>query len=180
MAFFGVLFLIIIALGAISIVIWSLINGISPMPSSSTVKDEILNNIPEHLSGTLYELGSGWGTLAFPLGKKFPQMRVEAFENSPVPFMFCILRKLLNPVPNLYFYRRDFFNISLRSASAIVCYLYPDAMARLEKKFSSELPVGCIIVSNTFAIPSWKPIKVIEVDDLYHTKVYIYKKGSHT
>lgn len=41
-------------------------------------------------------------------------------------------------------------------------------MAELQKKFEKELRPGSIVVSNVFALPTWKPISVVD-------NVYLYK-----
>lgn len=171
----GSLFFLLLILAGLSIVFWSLKNGISPMPTSRKAKKLILDSIPEKGSNPIYELGSGWGTLAFALAKKFPQHQINAYETSTIPFLFCKFRQMLTPCSNLHLYRQDFFYVSLMPASVVVCYLYPGAMAKLKSKFEDELLAGSIIVSNTFQIPEWKATKIMEVNDLYKTKIYVYK-----
>jgi hypothetical protein len=60
--------------------------------------------------------------------------------------------------------------------SAAPSYLYPGAMARLSEKLACQMKDTAVIVSNTFALPQWKPILIIELQDMYHTKVYVYRK----
>lgn len=158
-----------------SIVFWSWRNGISPMPSSPAAKKAILLLLPQDLQGPIYELGAGWGTLAFVLADMFPHCRIEAYETSLVPYLACWARQKIAPRANLHLHRRDFFAISLKDAAAVICYLYPKAMENLKEKFIKELPPLCWIVSNTFAIPGWKPSACVELKDLYRTTVYLYK-----
>jgi hypothetical protein len=144
------------------------------MPTSSKVKKKLFQIPLKPIPGTIYELGSGWGTLAFTLAKKYPSHRIEAYETSWIPYYFCLLRNYFIQSPNLYFYRRNFYNINLSNASMVYCYLFPAAMQHLKSKFLQELPQGCIIVSHTFALPASKPDLTIEVSDIYHTKIYVY------
>lgn len=160
----------------ISIVIWSLRCGISPMPTTTRVKLKLLTLLPDEISGEIYELGAGWGTLAFPLARHYPLNLVIGFETSPFPFLFCKLRQRVIPLKNLTFKRANFLNANLQKGGLIVCYLYPQAMVHLKNKFEKELKTGTWIISNTFAIPDWKPIKIYQVDDLYQTKIYLYKR----
>lgn len=159
----------------LSIVIWSVYNGISPMPSSSKAKKCLLKHLPSQVEGKIYELGSGWGTLAFPLAAHNPNRHVIAIENSPFPLWVSRLRQLFHRQPNLTFLHKNFFDKDLSNAGLIVCYLYPGTMTKLKGKFDRELPSGTLVISNTFAIPGRKPIEVFDVEDLYKTKVYIYK-----
>ncbi len=78
---------------------------------------------------------------------------------------------------NLHFYRRNAFGAKLSEAGIVLCYLFPGAMAKLKSKFEQQLPSGATVVSNTFAVPAWKPKQVVEIGDLYRTKVYLYTFG---
>lgn len=170
-----ILFFLIFILMVGSVVIWSIRNGISPMPTSSRVKKCLMENLPDNITGTVVEMGSGWGTLAFPIAKKLPHCHIIGYENSPVPFMFSKLRHLLFPMINLKLYYRDFYPGSLQEVSMVVCYLFPSAMRRLKVKFEKELKPGTWVVSHTFAIPGWKPKEVHIADDIYQTKIYLYQ-----
>lgn len=171
--FFAIVTGLILIVSA-SIIFWTIKNGISPMPTSLKAKKCLLEALPK-LSGIVYELGSGWGTLAFPIASRHPDVLVIGYETSPFPYFYSKILSLLKRLPNLKLIRKDFFKISLTDASVVVCYLYPGAMQKLKVKFSEELKPGTLIISNTFAIPGWRPEKVIVVKDLYRSRIYIYK-----
>ena len=167
------LFSLIALLIILSIVYRTIKNGISPMPSSKKAIQAILALIPEG-QRRIYELGSGWGTLALSLAKRHPKSTVVGIENSPIPYAVSRLIQHGTRLPNLLFKKADFFQTPLDDAQVIVCYLYPGAMEKLKRKFEKELQPGTCVISNTFAVPGWKPVKVIELPDLYRTKVYLY------
>ena len=152
--------------------------GITPTPTSPKVKRKLLEMSPSQLDGTIVELGSGWGTLAFALARRYPACQIEAYEISPIPYLFSKIVAQIGGYSNLTIMRRDFFTISLSHANLIFCYLYPGAMTRLQTKFENELPSGSFILSHTFALPGWKPIRIDFVDYLYQTPVYLYQKLS--
>jgi len=163
---------ILICFGMVfSIVLWSLRMGIAPMPTTQKAKRALLSLLPPECEGVVYELGSGWGNLAWALAKRYPKAQIRAYEMSPIPYFFA---KLCFSAPNLHYFRRDFRDISLKNADLIVCYLYPGAMQQLKVKFEQELKPGTFIASNTFAIPGWKPEKAVKLDDLYRTPIYLY------
>lgn len=173
----GALVLLLLGLllaGMLSIVFSSLRAGISPMPTLGKVRRQLLPLLEPDLQGTLLELGAGWGTLAFALADRCPRAKVVAFELSPLPFAFCWLRQRLAPRPNLELRRQDFFRASFAGASVVVCYLFPGAMARLAPKLLAELPPGARILSHTFALRGWQPLRTLVVDDLYRTPIYLY------
>lgn len=159
----------------ILIVIYSLWLGITPMPTSPKVKKELLALLPDKIEGTIYELGSGWGTLARPLAIMYQENNVLAYELSPIPFLLSQLLNLVFPKRNLRIERVDFFEKKLDTAGLVVCYLYPGAMAKLKNKFEAELKPGTWVISNTFAVPGWKSVVTVEVNDLYRSKVYLYR-----
>jgi len=159
----------------ILIVLYSLYNGISPMPTSPKVKRQLLHILSQNeIQGTICELGSGWGTLAFALARRFPKCRIIAYENSLVPYIYSQIYKLVIKTENLHIKQENFFNALLSEADVIVCYLSPNIMACLQPKLESELRQGTLVLTNTFALPSWIPQQTVEVEDLYGTKIYIY------
>ncbi len=158
----------------LSIVVYTLRTGISPMPTLGKVRRQLLSLLEPGLEGTVLELGAGWGTLAFALADRCPRARVVAFELSPLPFVFCWLRQRLAPRPNLELRRQDFFRASFSGASLVVCYLFPGAMTRLAPKLLAELAPGTRVLSHTFALRGWLPLRTLVVDDLYRTPIYLY------
>lgn len=172
----GIWILIIFSASVLLTIIYTFLYGISPMPSSGIARKAILKVIPENQKGNIYELGSGWGTLALPIAKQCPKAMVKGFEISPIPWIVSKILQLFCGYPNLNFYRKDFFHVSLDDASIVVCYLYPEAMKQLKNKLEKELKPGSVVISNTFAIPGWTPEHVHTLDDLYHTKIYVYRR----
>ncbi len=162
----------------LSVVLWSLKNGISPMPTSEKVKSKLLVSIPPKIHGTIIDLGSGWGNMAIRLAKQFPQCHVIGYETSPVPYYFSKIWLFFDKIPNLQFRKKNFFSVNLKDSSLIYTYLYPGAMKILYNKFEEELIPGTIVVSNTFAVPQWDPVQVLEVKDIYNTRIYMYVKSS--
>jgi hypothetical protein len=160
----------------LSIVIHTQINGISPMPSSGKARAMILRLAHEFkVKGTIVDLGSGWGGLCAALSRSFPDSTVIGYENSWVPWLFSAAMRAFPKRENLRFTCADFFKTPLNAADVVVCYLYPGGMMKLKPKFERELKPGAIIISNTFAIPEWKPERIVEPGDMYRTKVYVYR-----
>jgi precorrin-6B methylase 2 len=155
--------------------VYTVKTGISPVPTSPRVKAVFLAALPRDLEGTIFEMGSGWGTLAFPLARRYRRCRVEAYELSPVPWLVSRVRHLASSLPNLTIRRANFHRASLADASAVVCYLYPGGMEKLRPKLEAELQPGTLVVSNTFAVPGWEPAVVHRAPDLYGSPVYVYR-----
>lgn len=171
------IFLMTIFLAAISsIVIQTLVNGISPMPSNQKVCSEMIKVTAEIVKPThIIDLGSGWGNLSFAFAKAFPQAKVIGYENSLIPYLFTICLNLILRRTNLRFCYHNFLKVPFKEANLIVCYLFPGGMKRLKPKFEQELKPGAVVVSNTFALPGKQPFKIVKVKDIYLSKLYFYK-----
>lgn len=162
----------------LSVMIWSIKNGIVPMPTSRPQTKCILQNLPKDPGPLILDLGSGLGTLAISIARHFPGSIVMGVESSPVPFWFSKLLRLLFRIPNLKFRREDILRTSVVDASSVVVYLHREGMRNLKSKLEKELKPGVWILSNTFAFPDWKPLKVIPVNDLNKTKIYVYRSDT--
>jgi hypothetical protein len=150
--------LVIVAISGASIVLYTLENGIASSPTGGRVKRHLLNILADLPSGPrVYELGSGWGTLALPIAAQFENSRVTGYENSIVPYLASRIRLALSSARNLELVWANFFKIDLSDATLIVCYQSPGTMSNLRPKFEAELSDDTYVVSNTFAIPGWKP-----------------------
>jgi len=158
---------------SLSIISFSLHTGISPMPSSSKAKKAILSSI--HQPGCLVELGSGWGGLALALARAFPEVKVMAYEISPVPWAFSKLIQKLRKARNLTILRSDFFKKNLEDADVVVCYLCPALMKKLKPQLEQELRPGSLVISNSFIVPGWPVYKILKVNDLWGSELFIYK-----
>jgi 16S rRNA A1518/A1519 N6-dimethyltransferase RsmA/KsgA/DIM1 with predicted DNA glycosylase/AP lyase activity len=161
-----------------SIILSTIKNGISPMPSHLKAKTAILNliksHVPQTIAGDILELGSGFLTLAIPIARMFPLINVIAFETSHVPYHLSQFRKHCSKCSNLSVLKQDFFKADFKNAGLVICYLYPRAMTKLKVKFDKELKPGTFILSNTFAIPGLEAVKTVTLNDIYNTKIYLY------
>ena len=146
------------------------------MPTSPKQQRALLDSLPQDLQGKVIDLGSGWGTLAIGLAKKLPSCQITGYESSPIPHYVSAFFLLLFRYPNLRFVRTDIFELSVGDAEAVICYLYPGAMTKLKSKLETELQPGTIVITNTFAVPGWKPEKIAEVADFHRSKIYFYRR----
>ena len=165
---------------AISIVHYTLRFGISPMPSSSDVRKELLNFLPPLDSGPIYELGSGFGTLAIPLAQQYPNLQIKGFEVSPVPYWIARVRARYLGLDNLQFVRKDFLSTDLSQAQLLVSYLYPEGMKKIAEKLLIKQRPKQYFLSHTFALPGYEPLKSGRASDLYRSPIYLYEIGAQT
>jgi len=163
-------------------IVWStLFLGISPMPSSKKARQAIVQLSYEAGTGPIFELGSGWGNLLIPLAIKHPQRKIVGYELSFMPWLTTVILKKILGFKNIQLYRKNFLHADLTSASVIICYLFPGGMQNIENKLRTGNGNGNgngnleYLISNNFSLPLHKPVKIIQLNDLYKSPVYLYK-----
>ena len=63
--------ILVLVLGGIAVsLVYCLVTGISPVSSTFKSRRKIINSVPKDQKGFVYELGAGWGALAFPLARR--------------------------------------------------------------------------------------------------------------
>lgn len=182
--------LLILLLTAVAAIVYrSWRNGISPMPASASVRQAVVRELreleraaalereaPRVPISPIVEAGAGWGTLALALAKAHPSWGIVGIENSMVPWLFSRLLLRWGAYPQVQFVRGDLYAFPYETAGTVVCYLYPGAMQRLDPLLRARLTPGARVISICFALPGWRPMKVVTCRDLYRTKIYIYEK----
>jgi len=176
----GLVILLCVIVAGGSIVWNSLRTGISPMPSSRNATLTMLGEVGTADAGPIIDPGSGWGTVVIATAKKYPQRQVIGYELSPIPWLISVLRKHLCRTHNLSLYRVDFLKADLSNATTLLCYLFPGGMRALEKKLHQEENKIQLVISNTFALPSHEPAKVIKLNDIYTTPIYVYHRSGQS
>lgn len=171
----NVFLLIVAASIAISLVYSTIRLGISPMPSSIKAFKTVLKLVDKTGNGAIIDLGSGWGNVVIPMARRYPQRPVIGYELSLLPWLLSTLLKKLFNLQNLTLHRVNFYNVKLPQASVIVCYLYPQAMKKIQNKLQLEQPNIDFLISNNFALPTWQVDQKIQLDDFYKSPIYLYK-----
>lgn len=176
-----------VLLSMVSIVLVSWRNGISPMPTSKSVRSAVaveVNRIPGYSS--IVEAGSGWGTLGMDVIRQCPGKRLTGIENSSIPLWTSQLltrfgTRMLRAAKGqnllhgrLRYVRGDIYSSSYEHADIVLCYLFPGAMKPLAEKFKRELLPGAVVISICFALPGMQPVRTITCTDTLRTKVYVY------
>lgn len=175
--------LVVMLLGGLSILIFTLITGVPPMPTQRLVMPVMFEMIPEGQNPrVVYDLGCGWGRLAFALAARYPDAKVIGIELSPLPWLFCKIRQVVQRRPNLEIRYGNFLRMPLGDADLIFCYLMIGAMRRLSAKLSREAGGGAVVIANSFALHDWAPEEIRIVHGAMSAWVYRYrvaKVGSH-
>jgi hypothetical protein len=119
---------------------------------------------------TVYELGSGRSRFLRMLEKKYPSLKLVGVENLfSIHFPNYLRLKLQGSKIKLL--NKNIFDIDLRQADIIYCYLNNTTMIPLGLKLIAECQPGTQIISQAFSVPQLSPQKVIEADG---KKIYFY------
>jgi len=158
------------------LLVYCAITGISPIPSSSISRDHMFSLIEKGETGTIVELGAGWGSVAFPMAGLFPESGIFAIELSPIPWFVMKLRHLVFRYSNLEIVRANFLKYPLPADTrVVVCYLHSEMLEKARPVLERTLKPGTKVISNVFDIPGWEPEAVHRLEDSFCPQVYVYR-----
>lgn len=171
-AFVACALLVVVTVAAVSIVVTSVLVGISPMPSSAKAQRAMVSLVEPN--GPIAELGAGFGGVAVALARAFPRTNVVAFERSLIPFLVAKVRAA--GMPNLDVRWQNFSSADLSGFSVLVCYLFTGGMTALAEKLAKEpAPLERTLVTNTFLLRGMVAEEERTLDDMYRTTVARYR-----
>ncbi len=148
--------------------------GITPNVTPKKVSRAIENFLPEIGEGIVHELGSGFGLSTLSLARQFPRHQIIGYEKSLIPYLVSLL--VVKGQKNIRIRFQDFTRVnSFENPALLFCYLSTGLMKILRQRLPTLLPPGTKILSHTFAFPRWEAEKFLIVNDLYQTKIYLYK-----
>jgi len=121
-----------------------------------------------------YDLGCGDGRFLIEAEKRGAQ--AIGFEISPWAHFLGRLNLWRHKSKAKILYK-NFYHLNLSDADAIFCFLITDVMPKVEEKLKKELKPGAKIVCYGFKLPTWKPIKVVDLkpQNKRSSKVYLYR-----
>lgn len=168
---------LVLVLGG-SVLAFHFITGVPPVPAKSSEIVDVVAllrraRLPDR--ATVYELGSGWGSLVIALATAFPHARIKGIERSPLPYWVSRFRTW--NMPNVYLERADFYDVDLRDARAVTCYLMIKPMQKLASFLDRMLEPGTPVVSVTFAFHDRQAVAVRQARGL-RGKVALYWWGA--
>ncbi|NBF39127.1 MAG: hypothetical protein GVY14_01815 [Spirochaetes bacterium] len=162
------------------------------MPSSRKVRRAVLEALSGLPPGTrVVDLGAGWGGLVVRIVRERPDLVVEGYERSPVPYLVarirCAVTRLRRsaghgrrhgrarpgPRPGVHF--GDFRKVGPRDRACYITYLSPEGMKWIRELFERHLPRDVVVVSAVFAVRGWTPLRSIPVPDMHRSRVYLYE-----
>ena len=176
------------------------------MPSSRKVRRAVLEALSDLPSGTrVVDIGAGWGGLIARVARERPDLTVEGFERSPVPYLVARARSVAaarfgirgglrgglrgggsrrrrdaghgrgHGGPRPRVRFGDFRQIGPEDGACYITYLSPEGMRWVRELFERELPRDVRLVSAVFAVRGWTPARTMPVPDMHRSRVYVYE-----
>ncbi len=122
----------------------------------------------------VYDLGSGDGRVVIAAVQEFEARRAVGVElNERLVKMSREEVSKLKLEDRVEIVHQDFFNVSVESADVVILYLTQSGNEKLRPKLERELKPGARVVSRSFEVPGWEPVKTEHVN---YTRVYLYKR----
>jgi SAM-dependent methyltransferase len=119
------------------------------------------------------DIGSGIGGVLAHLAQVRPDGDYSGVEIAPLPFAWSWLRLRLKP--NCHVHWGSLWDCDLAQYDVVFAYLSPVPMAELWEKARREMKPGSLFISNTFAVPEFPPQQTVQVNDLHHSSLYIWR-----
>lgn len=156
------------------LVFWGTFRGDVPLFLSSPAVALALADIAKReRAKTCVEIGAGIGSVALPLARQCPTLRIAAWERAPLPWLLARWRSRRQA--NVAVRRLNLWQQSLAGYDLGFAFLSPAVMAQIGDKVRAEMRPGSLFVSSSFAIPDWRTESVIELADPRATRLYCYR-----
>lgn len=166
------LYLLVLLL--LSLVFWGTVKGDVPLfLSSSAVGKAVIAVVARERAASFVDLGAGVGTVVAPLARQRPDLRIDALERAPLPWLLARWR--CRKLPNVQVRLVSLWRRNLTEYNVVFAFLSPLVMARVAEKVRSEMREGSLFISSSFPVQDWVPETIVEVDDGRKTRLYCYR-----
>lgn len=141
-----------------------------PLFLSSTQATAVLaRQLPP--DATFMDLGCGLGGPLADLARLRPDVQLRGIEAAPLNWLIARLRLGRRASIRL----GSLWDADLSNADVVYAYLSPAPMARLWEKARTEMRTGSLLISNSFPVPGVMPSETIELHDLSHARLLIWR-----
>jgi hypothetical protein len=171
------LYLLVLLL--LTLVFWGTVKGDVPLfLSSSAVGEAVIAIVAREKAESFVDMGAGVGSVVVPLARQLPDLRIEALERAPVPWLIACWR--CRTLPNVRVRLGSLWRRNLAEYGVVFAFLSPLVMIRAGEKVRRDMREGSLFISSSFPVPNWLPETIVEVDDSRKTRLYCYRIQSQT
>jgi len=139
--------------------------------SSAKAMQAVAERIPTGESLRMIDLGCGTGGLLHHLARTRPDLQLKGVDAAPLPWLVSRLRLGRHAAVRF----GSLWDEDLSRYDIVYAYLSPAPMARLWEKARREMHPGSLFISNTFAVPGTEPDEVVDLQDLSHARLLLWR-----
>jgi len=166
------LYLLVVVL--MTLIFWGTIRGDVPLfLSSPEVAQAVVILLQHEHARTFADLGSGVGSIAIPIAKQLTEIKVNAWERAPLPWLVSAWRG--RRLSNFIALRRNFFATNFIHYDVVFAFLSPAAMPEVSEKIKREMRSGTLFISSSFPAPNWSPESIKRIKDRRKTLLFCYR-----
>ena len=171
----GTLIVILVTIALATSFAIALFGGGPFVPTPKKAVKEILKHAKIKKGDKLYDIGAGDGRFLH-YAEKLYGAKATGFEIDPFVYAIARLKQILFRWKGKII-RGNFQKHPLNDADIVICYMLPKTLKKYQKKFDRELKKSCKVISYTFHIGNWKPIREISPSKGVK-KIFIYSKAT--
>jgi SAM-dependent methyltransferase len=140
-------------------------------PTPRTVVAEMLKLANVSADDVVYDLGSGDGRIVIMAAQTFGARGVGVEIDRSLVDKARTNARAAGVSDRVRFLRQDLFRTSLREATVVTLFLYPDVNLKLRPKLLRELAPGTRVVSHAFDMGDWVPTKTSTING---SKIFLW------
>lgn len=134
----------------------------------------ILDKIEMKEDAIVVDLGCGDGRFLTEACKRY---RVRGIGYEINLFAYCIARlRQFFFAGKIKIRRENFWNVSLKDADIVFCYLFPDVLTLLAEKARNEMKKDAVLISCNFPLAGWSHERMLSTSGQAHNDpIYVYR-----
>lgn len=153
---------------------FSFTGGSTFVPTSKEKIETVLDLIAMEPGAVAMDLGCGDGRFLVAAERRYG-VEAVGYEINVTAYLLARLNILLNRA-RARVHLKNFRHVDLGRADYVFCYLFPDALGGLRRKFDAELKPGCVVVSCDYPIEEWYEPEIASYRAINKEEmIYIYR-----
>jgi protein-L-isoaspartate O-methyltransferase len=153
-------------------------NKLAPYVSSPPrVVERMLELASVKPGETVFDLGCGDGRVLITAAQRFNARAIGIEINDKLVERAKEKVANLNLQDKVKIVHGDLFDADLSGADVVVLYLMTASNAKIRPKLEKALKPGTRVVSYSYAVPDWKPVRVDKTDEHSGHQIYLYEIG---